>query len=164
MNRQYEDRMDRLEVRCLRLERANLRWRSGSFILMGIVAIGVAFGFRTMDKPEHLKVASVTVCDDEGSTLAWVGKEKGYGRILLYNQHGEVFWSTPPFREARDRIDLPQDIRDKIGKMNLLEAQAAIAKVAVARTNGSMDVETNKRLKEEFRMLLFRIRELRREK
>lgn len=120
---------------------------------MGIVAIGVAFGFRAMEKPEHLKVASLTMCDDEGSTLAWIGEEKGYGRILLYNQYGDVFWSTPPSREA---ISI-----EKISKMNLKEVQVALAKVAEARMDDSLDAESSKRLKEEFRMLLLRMKELR---
>ena len=131
---------------------------------MVIVAIGVAFGFRAMDKPQPWKVASVTVCDDEGSTLAWVGKEEGYGRILLYNQHGEVFWSTPPFREAKEKIDISQDFRDKIGKMNIEEAQTTLAKVAEARRYGTGDAVTELLLKEEFRLLIRRITELRREK
>ncbi len=164
MNRQYEDRMDRLEVRCLRLERSNHRMRSGVLILMGIMAIGAAFGFRAMEKPEHLKVASVTVCDDEGSTLAWVGKEEGYGRILLYNQHGEVFWSTPPFRDAKEKSERLQEIRDKIGKMSIEEAQARLTEVAKARRFGTEDEVTKQLLKKEFSILIRRIGELKREK
>ena len=131
---------------------------------MGIVVIVAAFGFRAMEKPEHLKVASMTVCDDEGSTLAWVGKEEGYGRILLYNQHGEVFWSTPPIRDAKEKLEILQEIRDKISKMSIEEAQARLAKVAEARRFGSLDEETKQLLKEEFSILIRRIGELKREK
>lgn len=164
MNRQFEARMDRLEIRCLRLERANHQWRAGGIFLIGILVLGATFGFRSMVKPQPWEGTSLTIVDPEGSKLAWIGNEKGHGRILLYNQHGDVFWSTPPFRDAKEKAEILQEIRDKIGKMSIEEVQARLAEVAEARRFGSLDEVTKQLLKEEFSILIRRIGELKREK
>ena len=156
MDCQHEEWMDRLEARCQRLERANVRWRRGSMILMGFLAFGTTLGFRTLDKPQPWEGASLTVVDEEGSKLAWVYNEKGYGRIQLFNQHGKAFWSTPPYREV------PPDIRDKIATRTMEEAMKELDANAVAQISGVLDAKTRVRLKEEFKLLLFRLRDLKR--
>ena len=165
MNRQDGDRMDRLEARCLRLERSVHRWRNGGIVLMGMLLLAVVFGFRAMEKPEPLKVASMTVRDDEDSTMVWIGQEFGYGRIKLYDTNGELFWTTPHGGvEPQEKTELPQEVIDKISKMTVEEAQARLAKVAEARKNGSGDAEMQQLLKAEFTLLIYRIGEARREK
>lgn len=162
MDRQHEDRMDRLEARCIRLERANNRLKRGGLVLVGILALGVTIGFRALDKPQPWEGASLTVVDEEGSKLAWVGKEKGYGRIKLFNQAGEVFWATPPFKRLKLDKDIPRDTRDKIDQMSIEEAMAALSKNADTRRLGNLDEETAARLRKEFKLLMLRLRALKR--
>lgn len=166
METQWQDRLDRLDDRCERLERSNRRLKKYSGLFVSLMLTGAAIGFRGMDKADPLNTTSLTVCNEEGVKLAWIGEDEGAGRIKLFDLKGEEIWTAPmPSKHSKPSEPAPEVMagltQEQVEKMNLEESQTALKRVADARRWGDHDAATSKRLKNEFQMLIKRIAFLR---
>lgn len=157
---------DETNRRLERLERSQRRLKGALVLALGMVVIMSTAGFRRDDEEMPvLNASSVAILNQDGEKRVWIGIREGHGRIRLYDESGEPFWCTPepevPSPVGR-AADVPDALtQEQISKMSLKEVQIALERVASARQHGLQDQETNQRLKEEFRMLLQRLRELR---
>lgn len=155
MSNEDQSRLASLETTVQRLDRAHRRQkRISSILILGMVGL-LATGLSRPREVAPVEGSSLTILNDAGGKLAWIGDGERGGEIRLFNHDGKEYWRKSPPKGVPAPLTEQQ-----FEGMSLAQVQSALAKVAKARTNPDLDGETKARLKREFDVLIRLIREL----